>query len=427
MPDAGALLGILLVYGAVALAAVFGIAVAAVFIVGPRRQSAIPGPFLAGLITAGLLVADGYRLGFDLTASAALVAAVAVGVAVPQRLENAARGSLAWLVGWVGNEAWVGAAQGFFFGVAASWVSRDWRLLWLMILAGAAIRGIWAAVERPSSEPVESARLPASDVIAPSGSASAREVPEPAQVGVSTRSLGMDSDWEPLGLTTKLVGVVLVVMLLGAGIALVTSSGGYRGPHVVTVFNRTTTPIAFGDLFGGGAFVDACGSATFSLDGGRGGAGAGASTGSVVPPNAIVVKLPLNYGAAEVGPPPAQSIVVRKDGAWVDSSGASPGALPPCEGVAKSRVEFSGDGDFTSQPIRLSGSYSAHISIIAGPSTGCDFSATVSNATTVIQLAKPFTVPADGRPAIDSYPSFPDATYRLAVVSGCRWEIRLEP
>jgi hypothetical protein len=217
-------------------------------------------------------------------------------------------------------------------------------------------------------------------------------------------------------------------MVIGGGIALVASSGsGYRGPHVVTVFNRTTTPIAFEELFGGGAFVGACGSATFSLDSGRGGPGPGASTGPVIPPNAIVVRLPVNNGAPEVGPPPAQSIIVLKDGTHVDGSGASPSALPPCEGVAKSKVEFTGDGDFTSQPIRLAGGYSAHISIIAGPSTGCDFSATASNSKTAVQLAKPFNVPADGRPTIGGYRSFPDATYQVVILSRCHWEISLEP
>jgi hypothetical protein len=223
------------------------------------------------------------------------------------------------------------------------------------------------------------------------------------------------------------VGVVVVVMLVGAGILLIASSGGYRGPHVVTVFNRTTTPIAFGDLFGGGASVGACASATFSLDGGGRGPGPGASSGAVVPPDAIIVRLPISYGGAEYGPPPAQSILVSKDGVRVDSSGASPGTLPPCEGVAISKVELSGDGDFTSRPIRLSGSYSARISITASPSTGCAFGATVSNSTTAFQLAEPFTVPADGHPVITGYPSFPDATYQLAVLSRCHWEINLEP
>ena len=449
MPDGGVFLGLLLVASAVALAAIFGIAAGAAALVRSRRRSAVTGPFVAALIAGVLLLLDGPRLGFDLVSSTLIVALVALGVAVPQRLEEARPSSAWWRLGKIGTEAWIGAAQGIFFGALATWITRDWRFTLLMLPIGAAIRGIWIAIERPRTGLSSDAVATVSAGSARPGLNAVLRPPVPAasisQSRVASREpkagYQADPSLDPAGAgqadgiatkgggtngTVKLVVGTIIVLVVGAGIAFATSSTGYHGPHLVAVYNRTTTPIVFADeLFGRGAFVAPCATRTFDLDSRY--RSPSASPVPAVPANAVTVKLPITYGAAEFGPPPAQSIIVLNDGETVDSSGASPRALEPCAGAARQKVELAGDGDFTSEPIRLAGFYSEQISVYAPAATGCDFGATVSNPANAVELAKAFTVPPGGHPIISDSRSYPDASYQVAVRSGCSWRISIEP
>jgi hypothetical protein len=449
MPDGGVILGLLLGASAVALAAIFGIAAVSTALVRARRRGAVTGPFIAALTAGGLLLLVGSRLGLDLLWSTVIVALVALGVAAPRRLEEGRPGSTSWRIGRIASEAWVGAAQGMFFGVLATWITGDWRFALVMLPIGAAIRGTWVAIELPRtgliSGPV--ATVPA-ESDSPGHAPGPAGPPVPAtQVGQSSaqsmqpesRTPGPSPVWPSAGQaeavaterpgiagTTKFVVVTIIVLVLGAGIAFATASTGYRGPHLVAVYNRTTTPIAFADdMFGSGAFVAPCVSETFDLDSRY--RSPSATAAPTAPANAVIVKLPIAYGGAEYGPPPAQSIMVLNDGETVDSSGASPRVLAPCAGGARTKIELSGQGDFTSEPIRLAGSYSEQLSVTAPAATACDFGATVSGPTGAVELAKPFTVPASGHPTTGDYRSYLDATYQLVVSSGCSWRISIEP
>jgi hypothetical protein len=449
MPDGGVILGLLLGAGAVALAAIFGIAAVAVALTRTRRRGAVTGPFIAALAAGGLLLLDADRLRLDLAWSTVVVALVALGVAVPQRLEEGTPGSTSWRIGRIGTEAWIGAAQGLFFGVVATWITGDWRFALLMLPIGAAIRGIWVAIEGPRggsiSGPVAAlAAESASHVHAPlpagsrvlatqAAQSSVQPMPPDAMTPDSPRgsaTVGPATAVAPgasgFGGTTTFVVATVIVLAVGAGIAFATASTGYRGPHLATVYNRTTTPIGFADeLFGKGAFVAACASETFDLDSRY--RLPSASAAPARPANAVIVNLPIAYGGAESGPPPAQSIMVLNNAETVDSSGASPGVLAPCAGVARTKIELSGQGDFTSEPIRLAGSYSEQLSVTASAATACDFAAAVSGSSDVVELAKPFTIPAGGHPTFGGYRSYPDATYALVVTSGCSWKITIDP
>lgn len=465
------LVAVLLAFAAVGILAAVGIGSVAVLVFGPRRPVAAIAPMLAAALGEILAAIFGSSLRLDAGGVLVVAAVFAAVVALFQRLREEPTATPAWLVGWLGWNALGGSAQGLFVGAAAAFITKDVRLVPILVSVGAVVRTIWAwgnrAIERTraaepawAAEPASAAGPPTPEAASASAAgpiptaeavataqpvptagpvATARPVPaiehptedriaaapEPPSAPAPVRGPDRGDDrWASRVL--KVLSGVAVAMLFGAVVlAGISSSITNQANSQVTVHNLTTVPISF-SLPGliGPASAPAC--ATVVIDTARRSPGP-------VPSDAVMVDVErLLPFEGEGGPAPKIVLVITKD--WElgrsepDIAAAS---LPICAGVPRQKVSASGSGSQITPPFRLAGSYRATATVTAPTAVGCDFAAVIRSVgnpgVSDFELAAAFEVPPGGQPQVAKEQSFDDGTYELVLTTDCQWKVELDP